>query len=183
MPVDTRTDEELLAVTEHDPAAFGVFFERHARSVLTFFRRRTGNPETAADLMAETFAAALIAAPRYEPREAATSWLFSIARYKLIDSRRRGRVEDAARLELQMQPLYLDDQDLDQIEAIASSGESLELIAGLPEDQRAAIQARVVEERGYPEIAHELGCSEAVVRKRVSRGLRTLRVGLDASDD
>jgi DNA-directed RNA polymerase specialized sigma24 family protein len=33
----------------------------------------------------------------------------------------------------------------------------------------------VVDERGYPEIARDLRCSEAVVRRRVSRGLAALR--------
>ena len=51
-------------------------------------------------------------------------------------------------------------------------------LAGLPEEQRRAIHARVVHDREYAEIAGELRCSEAVVRQRVSRGLRTLRARL-----
>jgi RNA polymerase sigma-70 factor (ECF subfamily) len=42
-------------------------------------------------------------------------------------------------------------------------------------DQRVAVQAHVVEDREYGEIAHDLNVSEAVVRKRVSRGLAALR--------
>ena len=45
----------------------------------------------------------------------------------------------------------------------------------LPADQRAAIEAHVLEERSYPEIADEAGASEAAVRMRVSRGLAALR--------
>jgi len=51
----------------------------------------------------------------------------------------------------------------------------MEGLAGLPADQREALLKRVVQERSYEEIAHELRCSEVVVRQRVSRGLRTLR--------
>jgi RNA polymerase sigma-70 factor (ECF subfamily) len=40
---------------------------------------------------------------------------------------------------------------------------------------RAAVEARIVDEREYEEIARELQVSEAVVRKRVSRGLEALR--------
>ena len=39
----------------------------------------------------------------------------------------------------------------------------------------AAIQARVLDERPYLEIASELGTSETAVRMRVSRGLASLR--------
>jgi DNA-directed RNA polymerase specialized sigma24 family protein len=40
--------------------------------------------------------------------------------------------------------------------------------------ERAAVEARVIEERGYPEIAEATGSSEAAVRQRVSRGLSKL---------
>jgi RNA polymerase sigma-70 factor (ECF subfamily) len=51
-------------------------------------------------------------------------------------------------------------------------------LADLPAGERAAVSARVIEERDYGEIARSLGCSEMVVRKRVSRGLARLRAGL-----
>jgi RNA polymerase sigma-70 factor (ECF subfamily) len=49
------------------------------------------------------------------------------------------------------------------------------LLSDLPEDLREAVVARVLEERDYDEIAAKLGCSQQVVRKRVSRGLTRLR--------
>ena len=49
------------------------------------------------------------------------------------------------------------------------------LVESLPEDERDAVELRVVHEREYAEIAAELRCSELVVRKRVSRGLARLR--------
>jgi RNA polymerase sigma factor (sigma-70 family) len=52
-------------------------------------------------------------------------------------------------------------------------------MAELPDDQRRAVQGRVIEERDYPELARNLACSESVVRQRVSRGLRSLRERLE----
>ena len=177
---DQRTDEELLRATPDSPEAFGVFYRRHVDAVLSFFRVRTGNPELAADLMAETFAAALLAAPRFKPRrEPAVAWLFTIARRKLIDSWRRGRVEDAARRKLGLQPMELDDGGLARIDSLVDeSRDPLPLTAlmeRLPQDQRDALRLRVLDEREYAEIAREMECSEAVVRQRVSRATRTLR--------
>jgi DNA-directed RNA polymerase specialized sigma24 family protein len=60
----------------------------------------------------------------------------------------------------------------------ASTG-ALALLAGLPDDQRAAIRGRVLEDRDYRELAATLLCSESVVRQRVSRGLRVLRDRLE----
>ena len=53
------------------------------------------------------------------------------------------------------------------------------LLAELPNEQREAIRARVLEERAYADIASQLRCSPQVVRQRVSRGLRTLRTRME----
>jgi RNA polymerase sigma-70 factor (ECF subfamily) len=76
----------------------------------------------------------------------------------------------------------LTDDALERVESLADAGRSSEilerLLADLPVEQHEAIRSRIVEERSYDEIANELRCSEAVVRQRVSRGLRTLRAEL-----
>jgi RNA polymerase sigma factor (sigma-70 family) len=177
---DPRTDGELLLATPVDPDAFAVFYRRHVRGVLGFFRRRVHSAELAYDLTAETFAAALEASSRYRPRpEPARGWLYGIAWNKLHESRRRGRAEDTARRELGMAPIELSDEALARIEAIAG-GPALEALDGLPRNQREAVRARLVEGRGYDELASELGCSPSVVRQRVSRGLRAMRTRMEA---
>ncbi len=49
------------------------------------------------------------------------------------------------------------------------------LVDELPEHERRAVLARVVDEYSYRQIADSLACSEQLVRKRVSRGLGRLR--------
>ena len=65
---------------------------------------------------------------------------------------------------------------------MADGDRLLAMLAELPADQREAVQARVVEERSYEQIAGAHGVGEATVRKRVSRGLATLR-GLVLKED
>lgn len=175
---DPRTDGELLAATVTDPEAFAVFYRRHVRGVLSFFRRRVPCGELAFDLTAETFAAALEATPRYLPRpEPARGWLYGIAWNKLHETQRRGHADDAARRGLAMAPIALTDAGIERIEALAG-GRVLRLLEALPSDQRDAAQARVSDEPPPGEIAVELRCSDSVVRKRVSRGAQTIRARL-----
>jgi RNA polymerase sigma factor (sigma-70 family) len=178
---DPRSDAELLRDTTTDPDAFAIFYRRHLPAVVAFFRARVRDRELAADLSAETFAAALLAAPRYRPDVAPSgAWLYAIARHKLLDSLRRGKVEDGARKKLKMQPVVLHDDDLDRVDEHADAGgDALELLAELPDDVRAALDARVIGGRDYAQIAKEMRCSEQVVRKRVSRGLARLRARLE----
>ncbi len=168
----------LSAIASRDGAAFAVFYRRHVPVVLAYLLRETGNPESAADLAAEVFAAVLPAAGRYvEQGESAAPWVLGIARNKLLMSWRRGRVEALARHRLGFVAVALEDGDLERIVEVAegASGSLLERVEQLPEDERNAVRSRVLEERPYSEIAGELSCSELVVRKRVSRGLARMR--------
>ena len=175
---DQRSDTELLLEARAHSEAFGVFYERHFASVLTFFRRRVPGPEEAFDLAAETFAAALASVPRFQPGpEPAQAWLYAIARHKLSEALRSSRIQDEARQALAMQPIQLDDEAIEILEAAAGTP-AVELLDNLAPEQREAVVAHHVEERGYTEIATELRCSESVIRKRVSRGLAVMRAQL-----
>ena len=77
------------------------------------------------------------------------------------------------------EPLALEDADLERVLELAADGRVSELADALPQAERAAVRARVIEERSYADIATELSCSELVVRKRVSRGLARLRAQLE----
>jgi RNA polymerase sigma-70 factor (ECF subfamily) len=176
-----RTDEYLLRATPHDPPAFADFYRRHERAVVLYFLRRTGSAELAADLTAETFAATLASIKRFDARGegSGTAWLFGIAHNVLRRSARRKRVEDNARKRLKMPPLALTDELLERIDELADAEKAAALLDQLPAAQREALTARVVDERDYGDIAAELECSEAVVRQRVARGLRTLRTQME----
>ncbi|MES1193937.1 MAG: RNA polymerase sigma factor [Solirubrobacterales bacterium] len=176
-------DELLRRVVAGDDDAYAVFYRRHLDGVLAFLRRRVAQPELAFDLAAETFAAVILAAPDRRGDGEPAAWLYGIARNKLRESLRRGRVEDAARRRLGLEPVDLHDADLSAVEERATAGATQlsTMLAELPEATRQALVARVVDEREYGEIAAELACSEQVVRQRVHRGLRTLRTKLEES--
>src|ERR1700742_867386 len=115
-PADV-SDEVLLAGA--DPAAFEEFYARHVDTLLGFFARRTRNADLAADLTAETFAAALSARKRYRPDAgAAVAGLFGIAVKKLPDPPRRGHAEPPARRRLGMERIELTDADIARIDAL-----------------------------------------------------------------
>lgn len=162
---------------------FGAFYRARLDVVLAFCVVRVRDPELAADLAAEVFAAALIGRRGYRPdRGTEVQWLLGIAANKIADARRRGSVERRAQLRLGMAPIEWTEGDYERVSAIADGGQLLAMLAELPADQREAVQARVVEERSYGQIASAYGVGEATVRKRVSRGLATLR-GLVSKED
>ena len=145
---------------------FTDLYRAQARGLAGYFLRRTNDPQVAADLTAETFAAALAAARRYDPaRGKPVAWLYGIARHQLAAYERRGRVEQRARRRLGMERLELTETAAGGLEALES----------LPEGDRELVRARILDERPYAELAAAAGVSEPAIRQRVSRALARLR--------
>jgi RNA polymerase sigma-70 factor (ECF subfamily) len=163
----TASDEHLLELTARDPEASGAFFDRFEADVLRFFYRALRRPDIAADLTAETFAAALEPAARFSPSlGTARAWLFGIARHELADAWEHGCVEDRARRRLELEVLVLGEATLAAIEELGDAGDALSLLDELPPEQQRAVAGRVLEDRDYAELATAMRCSESVVRQR-----------------
>lgn len=180
MSRSSRTDIELLrACRAGEGDAFGGFYDRYRETVLVYLARRVRDPELAADLMAETFASALVAVVAVERAlpDAPAAWLFGIARNELVDAVRRGQVAERARRQLALAPIVLDDRDIERINELAASAHFVEdLSTQLPAHEWEALRDHVLNDEPYSDLATRIGCSEAVVRKRVSRAKAHLRM-------
>lgn len=149
-----------------------------------FLVSRTHDPETAVDLVGETFALVVRDRRQFRGRgdEAAISWIYAIARNQLAGWYRRGAVERSAMVRLGIERPELEPFEHDRLIELGGLAEERERVARrlleLPEDQRAAVQLRIVDERSYADVAHALGISQEAARARVSRGLRTLAAQL-----
>jgi RNA polymerase sigma-70 factor (ECF subfamily) len=91
--VDASTSDEALmaAYQGGDARSFTLLFERHERQVFRFLRRSLGDAAAADDLMQEVWLAVVRSAAGYAPRAKFTTWLFTIARSKLVDHWRAAR--------------------------------------------------------------------------------------------
>lgn len=177
--VEERTDSELLIASRTEPEAFTEIYRRHAEDLLRYFARRTLDPETAAELTAETFAEAFASRANYRDQGVnGVAWLYGIARHRLGRFFRSGRVEAAARRKLGMPERDLAPQDYERIEDLIDFAPIREaLVAALDtlnDEQRDALRLRVIDGLGYAEVAEHLKCTEQNARQRVSRGLRKI---------
>ncbi len=166
---------------EHIAAAY----DRDARRLLVWLTRRTYDGQLAADLLGETFARAYAARKRFKGEDAddVSRWLFGIARNVLHDAQRKRGAERRALERLGVEPVALNDLEVERIEDLAELGELRTAVtaalAELNAEHRTAVELRVTHELSYAEIAERLQISEQNARARVSRGLRALQVALD----
>lgn len=175
----------LLRALDGDAEAFGDFFDTHGAGVLRWLQVRTADFSVAADLCAETFAAALESLDRYDQTTGTpTAWLYGIARHKHQHWLRSENVERRARerLKILLPGHHSDDLDLIELRADLAGmiGPLEEGLARLPDGTRNAVKLRILAELPYSQVATHLGCSEGAARVRVSRGLDMLLAHLEA---
>jgi RNA polymerase sigma factor (sigma-70 family) len=180
---DQRSDSELLTASATEPGVFTELYRRHAEDLLRYFARRTLDPETAAELTAETFAQAFASRTTYRDTGAnGVAWIYGVGRHQLGRFFRAGRVDRAARRRLGMPERDLPPGDYERIEDLIDfapiRGAIAEALESLRDDHREALRYRVIEQLSYPEVARRLSCTEDNARQRVSRGLRRLGVVL-----
>lgn len=174
----------LLRAAQQDADAFAAFYDCYDRRILTFFARRVLDAQVALDLTSETFATALENRLQFRGRttEEEQGWLFAIARSHLTRFYRRGEVEREAVRRLAVQVPELSTAEIERIDDLAGLADMAprirDALEELAPEQRQAVELRVLQELSYAQIATVVGVSEQVIRKRLSRGLRTLALRL-----
>lgn len=152
-------------------------FDTFSNRIYRFFILRTSNKEIAEDLTQTVFLEMIQALPRYKQQTGAkfSTWLFQIARFRLIDHYRKQRpqvaLEDAP--EPSHEPLSnVDPLSTQQIERSLNQ---------LPERYRTVLHLRFREELTTTEIAQVLKTTPLNVRVIQYRALRALRQLLEAA--
>jgi RNA polymerase sigma factor (sigma-70 family) len=175
--------------TENVKTSFEALYDRVAERLLIYLARRVRDPDAAAELWAECWAAAFESWPRCRasgPAEA-EAWMFGVARNQLAAYYRTGAIQRRAleKLGWAAPSLGADEREwIDRAVDVEVLSPALdEALAELPQKRRQAVQLRVVEDLPYDAIANRLGCSEQTARAHVSRGLRRLESVLASDND
>ena len=166
------SDAELLRRSPKDADAFAAFYRRYGSAVYRMFRSRVSEQD-ALDLTAETFAQALGSCGRFrgDHADSGRAWVFGISENLWRRYQRTRVIERAAceRLGIRFgesRHTQIDDDTDARLDASAGGIGMRQRIATLPEDQRAVVELRIVEEAAFPEIARVL----AVASKPLARG-------------
>ena len=156
-----------------DLRGFEALFHRHADAVHDYAMRRS-DPETAQEVVAETFAVAW--RRRATVPDPPLPWLLGVARRVLANERRsRGR---AAALEVRLvrEPAASADDPAGEIDVRLSALAALER---LEPDEREALELLAWEGLSVAQAAEVLGCSRASITVRVRRARRRFHRLLD----
>jgi RNA polymerase sigma factor (sigma-70 family) len=163
-------------------------FLKEKDKLLGFIRGRVSSLEEAEDILQDVFYQFIVGFNTIESLDRVTSWLYSVARNKIIDRYRRDSVRPKrADFELVTGsdgdvPLTLQEilPDLDNTPESTLIREAIwdeitDALAELPADQREIFILNEIEEKGFREIAEETGVSINTLLSRKRYAIIALR--------
>jgi RNA polymerase sigma factor (sigma-70 family) len=160
-------------------ARFEAIYAAYHGPILGYALRRTGSPDDAADVIAETFLTAWRRLDEMPPGPQARLWLYGVARRVLANHHRgeRRRSALADRLRGELAAAYLPPDHSGELAQIAAA------FGRLPERQRELLALNAWEGLDYGQIAVVLGCSRNAVRVRLHRARSRFATELAAGPD
>ncbi|MBK5278304.1 MAG: RNA polymerase sigma factor [Bacteroidia bacterium] len=171
-------------------------FLREKDKLLGFIRNRVSNVEEAEDILQDVFYQFVAGFETIESLDRVTSWLYSVARNKIIDRYRRDAVrpkrtdfellagnDEDAPLTLQEILPDLDNSPESILLQEAIWDEITEALAELPIDQREIFILNEIEEKGFREISEETGVSINTLLSRKRYAIIALRKRLQSFYD
>ena len=165
-----------------EAAAFELLYRRHEMRVWRYLERNVRNPATADELMQEVWFAVARDAVHYQPTARFTTWLFTIAHNRMIDSVRASRAHlslDALGPEAEsvVQQLTADPAVSPLAATVAHEQATalIQAVEALPIEQREAFLLQVEGDLGVEEIATITLCSFETTKSRLRYARAKLR--------
>ena len=151
-----------------DPAAVAELYDTCGRTVYAMLLRMVRDPQTAEDLTQEAFLRVWVNLGRFDPeRGRPAAWLMRVARNCGVDYLRSARPRTGTALE-SVPGLAADGPEPESVLAVR------EALAGLPTDQRRALELAYGEGLTHAEMAQRLERPLGTVKTWVRAGLRGL---------
>ncbi|MCB0327333.1 MAG: RNA polymerase sigma factor [Bdellovibrionales bacterium] len=168
--LETEFQSLVSRVRRGQTDAYDKLLHRISDIIRSFVKNRTSSHEISLEVTQEVLIAVHKALPSYQEHRSFSTWLFSIARYKLIDYWRK--------YEKDKKLVTLTDQEANSHEDDQQKvllGELVEKMKELPADQMDVIYLSKVEGFSLQEIAEKKEQSVSWVKVNIHRGLKKLK--------
>lgn len=189
LKLSSQTDEQLMKrASGGSDRAFEELYNRHARRLQGFFKRRLGDDaDLAADLMHDTFLRLYAARETYQEGRSFRPWLYTIA-YNLCKNHLRNRlafVRDegnapCARRFSDEEAIEPPDVDLD---AAILRDALRDALKHLPEPYAMLFSLHYEEELTVPQIAQITDLPEGTVKSRLHKAMNIIKQSLKQYED
>ena len=167
----------MLAGLAGEAEPYRRLLDELSRVLRAYYGRRCPPGVDAEDLVQETLIAVHTRRATYDAGQPFTAWAYAIARYKLIDALRRGRLHLRAPAE-EAEALFVPAG----ADAAMAARDLERVMANLPARTRDLIRATKIDGLSTREAADRHGMTETAVKVAIHRGLKLLGSQYGGSD-
>ncbi len=170
------TDEELmLKSVDGDKKAFYTLVNRWNKQIVNFFYKSVYDVQIAEDLAQEVFIS-VWKSKNYNPKAPFYSWLYRIAKNKLIDHLRKKKYETVS-IENNSEFISIESNNYQKTEDSLIFRDEQKMVEStinqLTEDQKSVLILSKYQKLAYEDIAQILNCSPETVKVRVFRAVKS----------
>lgn len=177
--LEASSDESLLArYREGDSKAFEILYARHRQSLYRFLLGLSGKPELADEVFQETWLSLIRSTSQLQGRATFRTWLFQIARNRLIDHWRKHGARQPLHdsYDEHIHAISDDASDPEQLLNLSRDSERLEsALQTLPADQREIFLLRAHGDLDLAQIASLTETPLETVKSRLRYAQQKLR--------
>lgn len=165
----------LSIANERSREAFGELFDYFAPRLKTYFLKTGISPEQAEDVVQDVMIQVWRKAGQYNSdRATVASWVFMIARSRLIDGLRKTRAPELDPDDPVLQPPATKPPEV-KLQSKETSLKLRELIRELPEEQQTVLRASFYQGLSHSEIAKRFDLPLGTVKSRLRLAVSAMR--------
>jgi RNA polymerase sigma-70 factor (ECF subfamily) len=168
------TDEDLLvALRGGELRAFDELYARYERRLFGYVLRLVGDRDLAEDLFQDVLLTVVRDATFDPARGRFSAWLFTVARNRCREQRRRAETRERGDARVPATALPDPEGVLARVRSVRAA------MAGLPAEQQELLVLKQVGELSYREIATMQGVKEGTIKSRLHAAMSAFRRALE----
>jgi RNA polymerase sigma-70 factor (ECF subfamily) len=171
------TELLLIRARQHDKKAFEALVKLWQKSLWLYACRMTSCPETAWDVLQETWVTIIRRLDTLRDFRSFQKWAYRILTSKCVDIVRRKKRQSEANKQYFNKSMADGNRGAEQIENVKNT------IEELGHEQRAVLLLRFYEKMSTKRIAAVLKVPEGTVKSRLHRALKELKILLKGTDN
>lgn len=170
----------LVKIAKGEDKAMEDFYRVFSQAIHAFVFRRLGNAYEAEDVVIETMYEVWRSAGAFIGRSAPRTWVFGIARHKLIDKLRARNTTQFESLDDDAEHIASGEPSAFDLMAQQQTREQiLACMDDLPDEQRECLHLMFYEDLSIAEIAQIQQCPENTIKTRLFHARRKLKINLE----
>ncbi len=177
----------LIQIAQRDQSALSTLYDRYARIIYGLAFKSLRSVEESEEVVLDVFAQVWKIADRYDTQKGrADTWLFTLARSRILDRLRKiQRTKPALTVSIEALEIQPKADNVDLFEDIFVRERRVQVLAAMqtiPEEQRLVLELAYYQGLTQSQIADQTGATLGTVKTRIRLGLSKLKSALGTKE-